>query len=77
MMTIPEKLSVKDGNGQVVLITLASDLNGKMDDARLDYEVVAWTESGANYSIDHGSIGTFIPNQTQRQKDKDDREHWT
>ena len=74
---VPEKMSVKDGNGQIVLITLACDLNGKMDDSRLDYEVVAWAESGANYSIDHGSIGTFIPNQTQRQKDKDDREKWT
>jgi phage terminase large subunit GpA-like protein len=77
VMTLPEKMSVKDGNGQIVLITIGSDLNGKMDDARLDYEVVAWTESGANYSIDHGSVGTFIPNQTQRQKDKDDRVKWT
>ena len=76
-MTIPEKMSERDGNGKIVLITLASDLNGKMDDARLDYEVVGWSESGANYSLDHGSVGTFIPNQTQRQKDKDDREHWT
>lgn len=74
---IPEQLSERDGNGKIVLITLACDLNGKMDDARLDYEVLAWAESGANYSIDQGSIGTFIPNQTQRQKDKDDREHWT
>ena len=75
--TLPEQLSVKDGNGQIVLITLASDLNGKMDDARLDWECVAWTESGANYSIDHGSIGTFIPNQTRAQKDATDRVKWS
>lgn len=75
--TLPEQLSVKDGNGQIVLITLSADLNGKMDDARLDWECVAWTESGANYSIDHGSVGTFIPNQTRAQKDADDRAKFT
>lgn len=74
---LPEKLSERDGNGMIVLLTLACDLNGKMEDARLDWECVAWTENGASYSVNHGSIGTFIPNQSQAQKDKDDREHWT
>lgn len=58
---IPESLSEKDGNGRIVMITLGSDLNGTLDDARLDYEIVAHSESGAEYSIIHGSIGSFIP----------------
>ena len=57
---IPERLSLADGNGRIVLITCGSDLNGKQDDARLDYEIVAYSESGATYSIQHGSVGTFI-----------------
>lgn len=73
---IPESLSIKDGNGKIVLLTCACDLNGKLDDARLDYEVLAWSENGATYGITHGSIGTFIPNESGK-KHKVDREHWT
>jgi phage terminase large subunit GpA-like protein len=73
---IPEKLSIRDGNGHIVLLTCACDLNGKEDDARLDYEVVGWSESGASYSITHGSIGTFIPREDS-MKHKEDRERWT
>jgi phage terminase large subunit GpA-like protein len=73
---LPERLSIKDGNGEFVLITCAADMNGIVEDARLDYEVVGWTESGASYSITHGSIGTFIPKENQR-KIKVDRERWT
>lgn len=73
---IPESISIKDGNGKIILITCACDLNGKLDDARLDYEVVAWSESGSSYSIDHGSIGTFIPNESGK-KNKVVREIWT
>jgi phage terminase large subunit GpA-like protein len=72
--TIPENLSIQDGNGKIILLTCACDLNGKEDDARLDYEVVAWSESGASYSIEHGSIGTFIPLEGEN---KSDREKWT
>jgi phage terminase large subunit GpA-like protein len=75
--TVPEALSLKDGNGEIVLLTCAADLNGKMDDARLDYEIVAWSEQGASYSVLHGSVGTFIPNQTPQQKEKDSRVRWT
>ncbi len=74
--TIPEALSVRDGNGEIVLITCSSDLNGTENDARLDYEIVAWAESGSSYSIDHGSIGTFIPREGSK-KHKVDRERWT
>jgi phage terminase large subunit GpA-like protein len=73
---IPERLSQKDGNGKIVLLTCACDLNGKEDDARLDYEVVAWSETGSSYSVVHGSIGTFIP-QEGKLKEKVDREHWS
>lgn len=73
---IPEKLSDEDGNGGIILLTLACDLNGKVEDARLDYELVGWSESGSSYSIKHGSIGTFIPNESQK-KIKKDRKAWT
>ena len=57
--TIPNKQSKDDGNGIIVLITCATDLNGTIDDPRLDYEVVAWAENGSSYRIDQGSIGTY------------------
>jgi phage terminase large subunit GpA-like protein len=71
--TIPEKLSIADNNGNIILLTCGIDLNGKEDDARLDYEIVAFSESGATYSIDHGSIGTFIRNDRSGR----DRKRWT
>lgn len=71
--TIPEKLSIEDGNGKIVMLTCGSDLNGKEDDARLDWEIVAHAESGATYSIDHGSVGTFIP----KDKNPQEREHFS
>ena len=71
---IPERMSENDGNGAIVFVTLGADMNGKPDDARLDYEIVAWSESGASYSINHGSIGTFIPREGVNGVD---RERWT
>jgi phage terminase large subunit GpA-like protein len=71
--TIPGKLAQEDGNGKIVLVTLAADCNGKEDDARIDYEIVAWSESGATYSVQHGSIGTFIPKDPGRV----DRKRWS
>jgi len=73
---IPDKMSKDDGNGHIILLTCACDLNGKVEDARLDYEVVGWSETGASYSITHGSIGTFIPREGAKKK-KVDRERWT
>ena len=67
---IPEKLSIQDGNGKIVMLTIGADMNGKLkdeffkhdeDDARLDWEIVAWSETGSSYSVAHGSIGTFQP----------------
>jgi phage terminase large subunit GpA-like protein len=78
--TIPESLSIADGNGRIVLLTLAADMNGVMEegreDVRLDYEVVAWAENGATYSVVHGSLGTFVPRENTL-KHKADRERWT
>lgn len=65
---LPNDLSIKDGNGNIVFLTLTADLGGryigdslgsKRDDVRLDWEIIAHTESGSSYSIEHGSIGTF------------------
>lgn len=57
--TVPETLSIKHGNGSIIMLTLACDLAGRDDDARLDWEIVAWCENESSYSIAHGSIGTF------------------
>jgi len=65
---IPEELSISDGNGKIVMLTCGSDMNGVEDDARLDYEIIAHSESGATYSIDHGSVGTFIPKDKNPEK---------
>lgn len=73
---VPERLSEQDGNGKIVLLTCAADLNGVEDDARLDYEIVGWSESGSNYSIAHGSIGTFVPRENTLRH-KVDREKWS
>jgi phage terminase large subunit GpA-like protein len=74
--TIPEKMSINDGNGKIMLLTLAADLNGTEDDARLDYAITAWSETGAEYHILHGSIGTFIPRENTI-KNKEDRPRFT
>ena len=68
---IPEALSKQDGNGRIILITCGSDLNGTENDARLDYEIVAHSETGATYSIDHGSVGSFIPKDQNPELRKD------
>jgi phage terminase large subunit GpA-like protein len=73
---IPEKVSIADGNGPIVMITCACDLNGTEHDARLDYEIVAWSESQSSYSIKHGSIGTFVPREGEKRI-KEDRARWT
>jgi len=74
---IPERLSLSDGNGRIILITCGADLGGKVEDARLDYEVVAWSESGASYSLAHGSIGTFIKNEKNTPGGIKDRDKWS
>jgi phage terminase large subunit GpA-like protein len=75
--TVPERFSQSDGNGSIVLLTCAADLNGLETDARVDWEVVAWSESGSSYSVEHGSIGTFIPLENQKRRRDEAREKWT
>jgi len=70
---VPDITSEKHGNGRIALLTLACDLNGVLDDARIDWEIVAHTEAGSSYSIEHGSIGTFVPRESTI-KNKQDRE---
>lgn len=79
---IPEKQSILDGNGRIVLLTCSADLGGLVtginsdhDDVRLDWEIVAWTESGSSYSIDQGSIGTF--KNAYLGKQDESREIWS
>ena len=74
--TVPNVLSMDEGNGHIVMLTVGVDLNGTEDDARLDYELVAWSETGASYSVDHGSVGTFVPRENTL-KVKQDRERWS
>lgn len=69
--TVPVLQSKADGNGEIVLVTMAADLNGTEDDARIDWEIVAWSESGSSYSIDHGSCGTFVPRENTLKVKKD------
>lgn len=57
----PFELSKKDNNGELMILTLACDLNGYENDGRLDYEIIAHSQKGPTYSVDAGSIGTFIP----------------
>ena len=74
--TVPDVTSDEDGNGAIIMLTLACDLNGIMEhgneDVRLDWELLAHCASGATYSVDHGSIGTF-----KRARDKTDLERRT
>lgn len=82
--SVPDELSVRDGNGHIVLLTFVADLGGRYigdqikseyDDARLDWEIMGHSESGSTYSIDHGSIGTFT-NAYLGKKDES-RELWS
>ena len=72
---VPEGLAKRDGAGKTVMLTCACDLNGLEDDARLDWEVVAWTENAQSYSVKHGSIGTFVPKENKEKAP--DREKWS
>ena len=77
--TIPRELSINEGNGEIMLVTLGADLNGVEEDARIDWEIVAWSETGVSYSVDHGSIGTFVARENTKKgkKQKTDRQPWT
>lgn len=67
---VPVLLSEKDGNGAIVSLLFACDLNGEQDDGRLDYEVTAVSERGVTYSVAQGSIGTFQKKRDKRRTDE-------
>ena len=72
---VPDDTCENDGNGKIALLSLACDLGGIMDldnrieDVRLDYEIIAHSTNGQTYSIKHGSIGTFKRSNSKTQKD--------
>lgn len=74
---VPDVTSQADGNGDIVLITLAADLGGIMkpdegiEDVRIDWEILAYAENGVSYSVNQGAIGTFKRKHTKSQKDID------
>lgn len=83
---VPDLTCEEDGNGKIALISLSADLGGIMDvvnniqDARLDWEILAHTSNGQTYSINHGSIGTFKRSRWRTEKDKaneSNRQQWT
>lgn len=81
---IPDDLSEADGNGKIVLLTLACDLNGVMseevEDVRLDWELLAHTQTGVTYSVDQGSIGSFkrARDKSKLERERDwQRKKWT
>src|SRR5690606_3208885 len=81
---VPDLMSEADGNGEIVLITLAADLGGIMndetEDVRIDWEIVAHAANGATYSINHGSCGTFKRIRTKSKAEEEldyQRVKWT
>lgn len=81
---VPDLTCEADGNGQIIMISLAADINGLMnmetEDVRLDWEIVAHSQTGVTYSIDHGSIGTFKRTRDRSKTEKENdsnREKWT
>jgi len=82
--TVPDITCDNDGNRHIVLMTLSCDINGFMsdetEDVRLDWEILAHTATGATYSVDHGSIGTFKRARDMSKKERAndaDRIKWT
>lgn len=76
---VPDQTCERDGNGSIVLISLAADLGGVMnsetEDVRIDWEILAHSSSGATYSIDQGSCGSFkrTRKKTKKETEKDDK----
>lgn len=72
---VPDKTSVNDGSGRIVLLTLSCDLNGimsrELEDVRLDWELKAHSANGQTYSVEHGSIGTFKRTRTMSKNERE------
>lgn len=81
---VPDQTCMDDGNGKLIMLTLSCDINGIMDkgveDVRLDWEILAHSQAGATYSVDHGSIGTWKRSRDRSVSDKleeETRMKWT
>lgn len=74
---IPESVSLQDGNGDIIWLQATFDCNGLPEDARIDYQIRAYSRGFPSYSVESGSLGTFIPHQSQEDKAKTVREKWT
>lgn len=72
---VPDETCERDGNGEIILISLAADLGGIMkhdnEDVRIDWEIIGHTSTGATYSINQGSCGTFKRVRTKTRKDNE------
>lgn len=68
--TVPDTTCANDGNGKIIMLTLSCDINGFADDARIDWELLAHSQRGATYSVNHGSIGTFMRVRDKNAQDK-------
>jgi phage terminase large subunit GpA-like protein len=81
---VPDVTCESDGNKAIVMLTLACDLNGVMEqgneDVRLDWELIAHAATGVTYSVNQGSIGSFKrkrdKSKIERERDMD-RTRWT
>lgn len=73
---VPDETCELDGNGDIVLISLAADLGGimnhELEDVRIDWEIVAHASNGATYSINHGSCGTFKRGRTKTKLEQEE-----
>lgn len=67
---IPASMSKRDGNGEIIQCTFSCDVNGNKEDGRLDWSIIAWAESGATYLVNKGSIGSFVPYESPKAKQK-------
>lgn len=74
---IPEALSISDGNSDIIWLQWVADCNGNVDDARIDWQLKAYSRAGPAYSVCFGSFGTFIPNQSVEAKARSPRQKWS
>ena len=72
---VPDVYAQEVGAGEIVAITIGVDLGGVQDDARLDYEVVAWTTNWQSFSIMEGEIGTYTSDRLI--KNNEHRKRWS
>ena len=73
---VPDRMSVRDGNRRIVMLTLAADLNRVVKGCACGLGGAGMGVSGSSYSIDQGSIGTFVPMEG-KLKDVAPRKKWT